>query len=114
MKLIWGKTSTDKVLRILAFLFIGLLFPILSEANPTTFWKSTNGKIKKIDRLLFAQCTRIIYREQGKDDLTKRQKKNLLKALLRGQTRNELSEVIKIMGNSNVCSYGLNSEKFIR
>jgi len=93
-------------------LLILLLIPMTS--NAIIYYQSAKGGvINKIDTERFDQCKNVIYRTAAKSELSRKHKKRLLSALIKGDTVNDLVVAVKKLKiNPEFCSYGSDAEHF--
>src|SRR5262245_14490741 len=89
------------------------LLLVSTNAFGIAYYRYKDGKFEKIDAAAFASCGTVIYREAAKDELPADTKKALVKALLKGEAKNDLSAAMEALkGDSSACTYGTDAEKF--
>lgn len=92
-------------------LFLILILLQTSMAQAIVYYKSKDKIITKIDEATFKECTSIIFRESGKDELPAGLRRKLLEAILNGKLISNPQSASDAMKKDNgSCSYGATDE----
>lgn len=90
------------------------LFSLSVSAKSIHYYQSLEDQsIKEITPKEFDQCLNIIYRTASKSELSRKHKKHLLAALIKGEAVNDLTaSLAKLKAAPGTCTYGEAGEEF--
>lgn len=94
-------------------IFILALLLVSNSAFAIKFYKMQGGSFQSISETDFSNCGKKYFRTAAKKQLSAKNQKLLVKALLKGQTKNDLEALKGTMKSTDgSCSYGEDTETF--